>query len=444
MLRLRRASPPTAKALEFLPAVLEIQEAPPSPVGRAVAWTILALFTAAILWASLSTIDIVAVAQGKIIPSEYSKVIQPLESGVITAIYVQNGTEIKRGDVLMLLDATDNSADRDRLENELQAARLDIARLRALLADKPALDAPAGVDPHLLAVQQHLLRDQREEHRTRVEAAKFVVEQKQSAVATTKIHIERLRAVVPILEERAAVYHTLYQKTYASKMQYLETEKERIEKVKELASMEQQLVQETAALAEAQKNQHTLVAEFKRSRLAELSVAETKAASLAKEVLKASNRAALQTLTAPIDGVVQQLAVHTVGGVVTPAQQLMVIVPKDHPLEVEAWIENKDIGFVQTGQSAEVKIAAFPFTRYGTIGAKITTVSHDAVPLEKSGLVFAARVSLERSVMPVDGQLAPLSPGMAVTVEIKTGARRLIEYFLSPLLQAGQESVRER
>jgi hemolysin D len=240
------------------------------------------------------------------------------------------------------------------------------------------------------------------------------------------------------------VYHTLYQKTYASKMQYLDTEKERIEKVKELASLEQQLVHETAALAEAQKNQQTLLAEFKRSRLAELSGSETRAASLAKEVLKASNRAALQTLTAPIDGVVQQLAVHTVGGVVTPAQQLMVIVPQDHPLEVEAWVENKDIGFVQTGQLAEVKIAAFPFTRYGTIGARITTVSHDAVPLEKTGLLYAARVGLEQSVMPVDGQLVPLSPGMAVTVEIKTGTRRLIEYFLSPLLQAGQESIRER
>ena len=344
----------------------------------------------------------------------------------------------------MLLDATDNGADRDRLANELQAARLEMARLRAVLADKPALDAPAGVAPPLLAVQRQLLHDQREEYRARREAARFVVDQKQAAVATTTIHIERLRAVGPILAERAAVYHTLYQKTYASKMQYLETEKERIEHVKALASLEQQLVQETAALAEAHKNQQTLVAEFKRSRLAELAVAETRAASLAQDVLKASNRAALQTLTAPIDGVVQQLAVHTVGGVVTPAQQLMVLVPQDQPLEVEAWVENKDIGFVQAGQAAEVKIAAFPFTRYGTIGATITTVSHDAVPLEKAGLEYAARVSLAQSAIPVDGQLVPLAPGMAVTVEIKTGTRRLIEYFLSPLLQAGQESVRER
>jgi hemolysin D len=229
-----------------------------------------------------------------------------------------------------------------------------------------------------------------------------------------------------------------------SRMQYLEIEKERIDKVQELAQQQQQLVQDSAALTEAQRHSHTLTVEFKSSRLAELASAETRAASLAREVAKAGNRTERQTLTAPIDGVVQQLAVHTVGGVVTPAQQLMVLVPQDQPLEIEAWIDNKDIGFVHAGQLAEVKIAAFPFTRYGTVKARIVMVSHDAVPLDKSNLVYAARVSLEHAVMPVDGTLVPLSPGMAATVEIKTGTRRLIEYFLSPLFQAGQESVRER
>jgi hemolysin D len=424
--------------------VLELQESPPSPAGRAVIWTIIAVFAAAILWACLSTVEIIAVAQGKIIPDEYSKVIQPLDSGVITAIRVQNGTEVAKGAVLIELDPTADSADRDRLVNELQAARLDIARLRALLTGKATLDASAVGDSPLLAVQRQLLHDQLEEHHARLDTARLVVEQRQATVEATKIQLERLQAIIPILEERASVYHTLFQKTYGSKMQYLETEKERIEKVKELASQEQQLVQETAALAEARRNYQTLMAEFKRQRLAELAAAETRAASLAKEVDKARHRTARQTLTAPIDGVVQQLMVHTVGGVVTPAQQLMVIVPKDHPLEVEAWIENTDIGFVRAGQPAEVKIAAFPFTRYGTIPAQLLTVSHDAVPLEKAGLVYTARVGLERSVMSVDGTLIPLTPGMAVTVEIKTGTRRLIEYFLSPLLQAQQESVRER
>jgi hemolysin D len=227
---------------------------------------------------------------------------------------------------------------------------------------------------------------------------------------------------------------------------------------------EHKRVQDTAALAEAQKQLQTIRAEFKRARLAELVGAETKVASLVQEVAKAHNRKQLQHLTAPIDGVVQQLAVHTLGGVVTPAQQLLVIVPKVGPLEVEAWVENKDIGFVHVGQQAEIKVAAFPFTRYGTIPAQVRTLSHDAVSPEKdgtvpaqvrtlspdvvqpenSGLVYAARMSLERTAIQVEGTPVALSPGMAVTVEIKTGKRRLLEYFLSPVLQAGQESIRER
>jgi hemolysin D len=429
---------------EFLPAALEIEESPPSPVGRAVVWTIMAVFATAVLWASCSTIDIVAVAQGKIIPSEYSKVVQPLESGVVTAIHVQNGTAVSKGAVLIALDPTVNSAEHERLHNEHQAARLDIARLRALIAGKSTLEALPGMAPQLLAVQRQLLHDQLEEHHGRLAASRLVVEQRQAALESTKINLQRLRAIVPILEERAAAYHKLFEKTYASRMQYLEMEQERIEKVQELARQEQQLVQDTAALAEAQRHVQTLAVEFKRSRLAELASAETRAASLAREVVKAGNRTERQTLTAPIDGVVQQLAVHTVGGVVTPAQQLMVIVPQDQPLELEAWIDNKDIGFVRAGQQAEVKIAAFPFTRYGTVKARLVTVSHDAVPLDKSGLVYAARVSLEHAAIPVDGTWVPLSPGMAATVEIKIGTRRLIEYFLSPLFQAGQESIRER
>ena len=150
------------------------------------------------------------------------------------------------------------------------------------------------------------------------------------------------------------------------------------------------------------------------------------------------------TLVAPVAGSVQQLAIHTVGGVVTPAQPLMVIVPKDNPLEVEAFVENKDIGFVNAGQEAEVKIETFQYTKYGTLHAKVTNVSHDAINDEKRGLIYAARIKMERATIEVDGKRLNLSPGMAVTVEVKTGKRRVIEYFLSPFLQYKEESLRER
>ena len=233
-------------------------------------------------------------------------------------------------------------------------------------------------------------------------------------------------------------------KAAVSKLEYMEIEEQLINRTQELAAQRQKLVHDTAALAEARKQADVLTAEFLQTHQAELSVAETKMASLSQEVVKASQRTGLQTLTAPIDGVVQQLAVHTVGGVVTPAQQVMVVVPREDQLDVEAWLENKDIGFVKEGQPAEIKVETFPFTLYGTIGGRVVSVSDDAVPLEKGGLVFAARVGLDRSRIQVEGKQVHLSPGMAVTVEIKTGTRRLIQFFLSPVLKGLRETARER
>jgi hemolysin D len=370
---------PKGKELEFLPAVLEVQESPPSPVGRAVALTIVAVFAVALFWASVGRIDIIAVAQGKVIQSDRSKVIQPLEAGVIKAIYVRDGDRVKQGDALMELDTT-ASPDQERFQHEYYAAVIEVARLRALLADKNRFEVPQGANPTLVQAERARLHDQLTEYRA--------------------------------LKSQARAYKTLYEKEYVARLKYLEVERERAEKANEFS--------------------------------AALSAAEIRARSLSNEMTKANTRAGAQHLTAPIDGVVQQLAVHTVGGVVTPAQQLMVVAPEDGQLEVEAILENKDIGFIYENQDAEVKIDAFPFTRYGTVGGKVTSLSRDAVQIDKVGLVYTAKVSLSRSTIHVDAKEIRLTPGMSVAVEIKTGKRRLIEYFLSPLLQAGHESIRER
>lgn len=368
------------RELEFLPAVLEIQQTPASPAGRWVAATIITVFATSILWALLGHIDIIVVAQGKIIPSDRSKVVQPIETGVIKAIHVRDGDSVKQGDPLIEID-TNADADRGRLANEYLAAQTEVARLRALMAGKDSFEPPKGTDGMYIQVQRNRLREQ----------------------------IANLRA----LESRAAAYKKLYDKRYVSQMQYFEVERQRAEKAQEHG----------AALAEA----------------------ETRSHSLSKEVVKAETRALHQHLSAPIDGVVQQLAVHTVGGVVTPAQQLMVIAPQEGRLEIEAWIENKDIGFLSENQEAEIKVESFPFTSYGIIEGRVLSLSRDAVPVEKVGLIYATRVSMNQSTMQVEnGRHVQLSPGMAVTVEIRTGTRRLIEYFLSPLLRGVKEAARER
>lgn len=435
---------PRGRASEFLPAVLEIQQAPPSPIGRALIWTIVAAFTAAVLWATFGWIDIVATAQGKIIPSGYSKVIQPYEAGVIAAIHVQDGQAVQQGDVLIELDATLNRADRDRVSNEQRAAKVDAARLRALIKGEAAFDAPADADQAYVGLQLQLLRDQLAEYQAKVAATQHLVDQRQAALEQTNENILRLEATVPMEVERAEAYKKLLEHEAVTKMDFLQAEGQRIDKAQELAGQKKKLQQDRAALAEAEKHYQAMVSEFQQNKQAELSVLETKVASLAQEVTKAGQKAGLQRLMSPIDGVVQQLAVHTVGGVVTPAQQLLIVVPRDHPLEVEAQVENKDVGFVKEGQPVEIKVETFQFTLYGTVSGHVLTVSNDAAPIENVGLVYPTRVSMDRSVIHVEGKQVNLSPGMAVTVEMKTGQRRIIEYLLSPLLRSAQESLRER
>jgi hemolysin D len=313
-----------------------------------------------------------------------------------------------------------------------------------LLAGGSALEAPEGADPAFVALLRQMLFDQLGEHESRLEAARLLIEQRRAMVAATQADIDRLEATVPMLTERAEAFKTLLKGGFVARMQYLEIEEQRITRVQALAMQRERLLQDRAGLAEATKQMHALGFEFRRSRLGELADWETRAASLEQEVVKAAQHSSVQRLTAPVDGVVQQLAVHTVGGVVTPAQPLMVIVPRDHPLEVEAWVENKDIGFVSVGQPVEVKLDTFPFTTYGTIPGKVLVVSRDAVQVDKVGLVYAARASLEHSTIPVDGRPMPLLAGMSVSVEIKTGQRRLIEFFLSPFLRHARESLRER
>ncbi|MGH7183726.1 MAG: HlyD family type I secretion periplasmic adaptor subunit [Nitrospiraceae bacterium] len=432
------------RATEFLPAVLEIQQAPPSPIGRAILWTILAVFTTGVLWATFGWIDIVATAQGKIIPSGYSKVIQPYEVGVVAAIHVQNGQSVRRGDVLIELDSTLNRADHDRASNEYRAAKVEAARLRALIAGSLTFEAPLDGDPQYVLLQRQLLGDQLAEYQARAASAQHLIDQRKAGFEQTRENIHRLEATVPMETERAEAYKQLFDHQAASRMDLLQAEQQRIDKTQELAGQRKKLMQDQSALAEAEKNYRVLLSEFQQSKQVELATIETKVASLAQDVTKAGQRADFQRLMTPIDGVVQQLAVHTVGGVVTPAQELLIVVPQDHPVEIEAQVDNKDVGFVKSGQAVDVKVETFIFTLYGTIPGRVLSISDDAALIEKVGLVYPTRVSMDRATIQVEGKQVNLSPGMAVTVEIKTGQRRVIEYLLSPLLKSVQESLRER
>jgi len=438
---------------QFLPAALELQETPVSPAPRVVAWLLMTFALLAVLWAVFGRIDVVATAQGKIVPNAGSKLIQPVETAVVKAIHVVDGQAVKAGQVLVELDATMAVADSTRTANDLTTARLQAARARGLLAAlasgrAPRLQQPDGggaeIGVERIAQEQRILDGQYGEYQAHAARIDAEIAKREAERRSTQEIVRKLEQTAPIARQRAEDFKDLVAKNFISKHGYLEKEQARIEQEADLETQRSRLKELAAAIDEAKGQRASLTAETRRLALDTLNEAEQKATGYGQELVKSESRGQQMTLTAPVDGSVQQLVVRTVGGVVTPAQVLMVIVPRDDALEVEAFLENKDIGFVNPGQQAEVKIETFPFTKFGTIPATLTQVSHDAISDEKRGLIYSTRARLQRATVQVEDKTVNLSPGMAVTVEIKTGKRRVIEYFLSPLLQYGSESLRER
>jgi hemolysin D len=458
---------------EFLPAALELVETPASPAARALAGSIALFLVIAIAWACWGSVDIVATAPGKIVPTGRTKVIQPMEIGVVRAIHVQDGQPVKAGDVLVELDPTTNAADSDKFESDLITARLDVARLKAALdaGGDPNRNPLAGFRPpkEAPAAQVELARQfvihQVAEYRAKLAALDHQYARDGANRAAVAAEVNKLNVGIPLLRERAQAWKDAYDNEVGPRNTWLEVQQDLEEHQQELAVQQGRLQEAEASMAGTIEQRNQAEAEYERTITDQLGQAEQKVRDLSQELIKAKRHTELATLTAPVDGTVQQLAVHTVGGVVTPAQQLMAIVPADSRLEIEAMVPNKDIGFVHVGEPAEIKIDTFNFTKYGLLHGQVLNVSQDAIsrdtPAAKPGdgakgapgdssepkgqeLVYAARISLDRTAMEVDGRMINLAPGMAVTAEIKTGTRRVIEYLLSPVMKYKHESLRER
>lgn len=448
------------QALEFLPAVLEIQETPPLPISRWILWLIILFFAIAVAWACIGHVNVVAVAHGKLVPSSHVKVIQPLESGVVRNIHVREGERVEAGQLLIELDSTATGADREMLASQLLAMTIERSRLLTLLqvineppsatispygaSGGPWIELPEAATRAQVERHSQRLHAQYGQYRSHIAALNKDEAQKRAELEAINRRIEQLDAIIPMITERSNSLKTLLDQSMAPRMQWLETEEQRITQIKEREVQTSNRLNVSAAIEAIRQRRESFQAEFRQQRVAELTEIENRINELEQTYIKAKQRFTLQQLRAPVTGIVDQLAVHTIGGVVTPAQDLMTIVPEEDPIEVQAWIENKDIGFVDAGQNAKLKVETFQFTKYGTIDAEIINISHDAVSDEVRGLVYEARLRPDTTVMDIEGRKINLSPGMAVSVEVNIGERRLIEYLLSPLLRFKSESFGER
>lgn len=445
------APPRLNHEVHFLPAALALQEAPAHPAPRIIQWAIMAFAALALLWACVGEIDVVATATGKIVPSGKSKVIQPSEVAVVKAIHVYDGQTVKAGEVLVELDTQITGADVQRLQSDLLAAQVDSARASALLdAIEENRDPTSlvGRIPQASESQQQSaqtwLRGQYLELQSALQQSDAEIAQRTAEIQAARAWVAKLQESLPIAQQLAADYKRLLDKAYIAKHAYLEKEQQRLNQERELAVQQARVLELQAAKQQAESRRQSILAQTRRAMLDLLHESGQRAAALQQELSKAEQRNRLMHLTAPVDGTVQQLAIHTAGGVVTEAQPLMVIVPSNQPVEVEALLENKDIGFVRPGQEVEVKVDTFTFTKYGVVHGTVQSISDDAIEDERLGLVYSTRIQLRENNILVGSQQVALSPGMAIRAEVKTDKRKVIDYFLSPLQQYVDESLAER
>ena len=471
---------------EFLPAHLELTETPLSAAPKWIARLVILFALIALLWAIFGKLDIVAVAQGKTSLGGRSKTIQALETAVVERINVKDGQTVKKGDVLIELAGIGSDSDYNRSLEALRAAYLNKWRSETLLAAienghsprlsssidtgkqvnnhedaKQVASAPQGLQaasettslkqqiiasiPQSAIIEaQTLVLNQYQAWSTKDQQLASVKEQRKAERTSTQAQINKLAAMTQIEGQRVSDYRELVAQDYLAKHSLLEQESKYIQAKNDLASQQSTLQQITQAIKQAEDERILNTQTIKRDTLDVLRQANEQIGQLEPEAAKAEQRKQLLTLTAPVDGTVQQLAMHTIGGVVTAAQPIMVIVPSEDKLEIEAIVPNKDIGFVQVGQEVVVKIESFPYTRYGYLTGKVKTVSFDAVENKDLGLVYTAIVSLDKDTLNIDGKPVRLDAGMNATAEIKTGKRSVISYLLSPLQTKVDESLRER
>ncbi|GMN04441.1 HlyD family type I secretion periplasmic adaptor subunit [Erythrobacter sp. MTPC3] len=461
---------------EFLPAALEIMEKPPSPGMRWLLLLTCTLFVLALVWAIFGKIDVVATAAGKTVPGGSAKVIQPIEIGAVRAIHVTNGQFVKQGDLLIELDPTLSEADEAQSVQSLQSARIIEARNDALLAHlnggSTRFAAPEDTPPDIARTQQAFIDSAIAQYEAQASALRQQRAENQAQLAGASAEIAKLEEALPYIDQQLNARAELAEKGFYSKLQLLEYEQLRAEHLRNIEVQQANQMRAQASIGRIDAELRNLRASFGKTAFTDLAEANDRVGLAQEELRKSERRRQYQEMRSPVDGVVQQLAVSTVGGVVQPAQPLMVIVPCssgdatsamscNSGITIEAFVQNKDIGFISVGQRVAVKLEAFNFTDFGLIEGEVTNISRDAIDQSQRpagtardsngrpvqpGLVYAARIEL--ACGPDDPTRHPLcnrvQPGMSVQAEIKTGKRRIIQYLLSPINQAMSEAGRER
>ncbi len=449
---IKRIASLKAEAADFAPEIIRAQHQPPSPLPRVVLYSLLALFGILLVWAFAGRLDIVAVAQGKLVPQTFLKIVQPTESGIVREILVREGDEVKEGQVLARMDTRLSDADSKTLEVELQRRRLQLSRIDAELAGAP-MKRQSTDPPEIYAQTAAQYQDRRQAYLDALGTEQAtLLKSRHDLQSATEIK-GKLEKSVPIYKDQAESWDKLAKEGFAGRLLALDKQRTYVESEQDLKAQTQNVASLQALISQSEKRMAQITSNYRQQLQNERMEAEGAYHKLQQDWDKQQHRHSLLELKAPQAGLVKDLATHTPGTVVAPGTILLTLVPQDEPLVAEVWVGNIDAGFVQDMQKVRVKLAAYPFQKYGMLDGVVKQISADSQekgdtnnpalkPMQEAA--YRALISLNSAYLESQGQRLRLVPGMLVNAEIHLGTRSVIEYLLSPVQKVAHEAGRER
>jgi hemolysin D len=450
------SKPLSQDQLDFAPGLLSIQESPPAKLPRVVLYCVSLLFGILLIWATVAKLDVVASAEGRLIPETYVKIVQPTEAGIVQEILIREGQSVEAGQVLMRMDAKLMDADARTINGEFDLKRLVLRRIDAEMIGQQM--RPQADDPPALFAQVA------QQQATRHQAYTDALSQEQSILSKTKHDLQaasevlnKLRETVPTYKRSAVAFEKLGEDGFYSRLAVEEKQRDHIEKEQDLKAQESTVASLKSSVVASERKLAQITSSYRSDLQNERVDTESQYRKLTEERGKIEHKSNLLVLKAPQKGIIKDLATHTVGTVVAPGSVLMSLVPVGEPLQAEILIKNEDVAFVHEKQRVKIKLASYPFQKYGMVDGTVSHLGPDAADPSSAaaktgaeaadpsgGLRYKALVRLDVQHLQTDGQRMRLSPGMQVTVEIQQGQRTVMEYLLSPVQKAWQEAARER
>ena len=427
---------------EFKPLLVEIEDRPINPLGRALLWTVIVFMTLSSIWLYIGKIDIVVSARGKILPYGDIKILQPIETGVISKILIKEGELVSKGQVLLEIDPSVTETNLESKEKNLELLEIETARLMALIEDKEFIVPLICKDEGVLSTQQLIFQTTKLGFKQQQELIKKQILQIKEQIQSSQIDRGRLIQHKNNAKKREEDLFEVID--IIARREYDDTHKEVIEHEEQILMKNHDIIQLREKLNELDEQSLLITQEYQNKLLEELTQKRKEATLLKVEIQSIEFRKAKQKITSPVNGYVSRLMVHTIGGVVTPAEKLISIVPNNVPLVIKATVLNQDIGFIKEGMDAAVKIDTFNFQKYGLIPATVSHISDDAIDDEKLGAIYEIYLVPKKTHLFVKGEKVNLNSGMSVSAELKVGKRRVIEFFIYPLIKYLDEGMSVR